>query len=259
MEKLTIGQLAKRVGLRASALRYYEKEGLITADERSEAGYRLYAQHAEKDIRFIQRAQRLGFSLSEIRVLLESWRKNDLEELAFLRTAENRYLELEKQSTQLMVLKHELGLLLRDMYQSKQEDKAAKGAVFTAFELEEFCLNPQKATSHYILDQLLDNQGCKLISKDARELISELRGCHLHIWQTEEGFSVLIVGNDPKIEQNLYKLVNLEEGCEVLSHQGSRPDLMHNGDEHLLNVRGDNAFIYARLFLELESENSENS
>ena len=255
MEKLTIGQLAKKVGLRASALRYYEKEGLITADERSQAGYRLYTPHVEKDIRFIQRAQRLGFSLAEIRVLLDGWRRNNLEELAFLRTAENRYLELERQSTQLMVLKHELGLLLQDIYQSKEDNKTAKGAVFTAFELEEFCLNPQKATSHYILDQLLDNQGCKLISIEARELINELRGCHLHVWQTEDGFSMLIVGNDPKIEKNLQKLVLLEEDCDVFSHQGSRPDLMHNGEEHLLSVRGDNAFIYARLFLELESEN----
>ena len=38
---LTIGELAKRAGLRTSALRYYEREGLLEPAERTEAGYRL--------------------------------------------------------------------------------------------------------------------------------------------------------------------------------------------------------------------------
>ena len=40
---LTIGQLAKRVGLRTSALRYYEQQGLLSPSGRTTAGYRLYA------------------------------------------------------------------------------------------------------------------------------------------------------------------------------------------------------------------------
>ena len=51
MSMLTIGELARRVGLRTSALRYYEKEGLLEPTERSEAGYRLYAPEAEETLR----------------------------------------------------------------------------------------------------------------------------------------------------------------------------------------------------------------
>ena len=92
---LTIGQLARRVGLRPSALRYYEAEGLLTPGDRTEAGYRLYTPEAADTVRLIQRAQRLGFSLAEIRALLTAWRAGDLDDAALLATAEARYLALE--------------------------------------------------------------------------------------------------------------------------------------------------------------------
>ena len=51
---LTIGQLARRVGLRPSALRYYEAEGLLRPSDRTEAGYRLYAPESADTVRLIQ-------------------------------------------------------------------------------------------------------------------------------------------------------------------------------------------------------------
>ncbi len=69
---LTIGKLAKLVGLRTSALRYYEAEGLLFPNGRSESGYRLYKPEAARRLYLIQRAQRLGFSLANIRTLLEA-------------------------------------------------------------------------------------------------------------------------------------------------------------------------------------------
>ena len=75
---LTIGQLAKKVGLRPSAIRYYEEQGLIQPKERSDAGYRLYAPAAESTLRFIQRAQRLGFSLADIHSLLVDWKSGSI-------------------------------------------------------------------------------------------------------------------------------------------------------------------------------------
>ena len=56
MKKLTIGQLAKRAGLRPSALRYYEEQRLLFPDERTDAGYRLYGAAAEHTLSFIQQA-----------------------------------------------------------------------------------------------------------------------------------------------------------------------------------------------------------
>lgn len=62
---LAIGQIAKRAGLNASALRFYEQKGLIQS-LRSEGGRRLYPQDALRRIAFIRVAQGMGLSLDEI-------------------------------------------------------------------------------------------------------------------------------------------------------------------------------------------------
>ena len=67
---LAIGQIAKRSGVKASALRFYEQKGLIQS-LRSEGGRRLYPQDALRRIAFIRVAQGMGLSLDEIAGLLE--------------------------------------------------------------------------------------------------------------------------------------------------------------------------------------------
>ena len=62
---LTINQVARRSGVAASALRYYETRGLIRS-ERSGAGHRRFPQWALRRIAFIVFAQRLGMSLDEV-------------------------------------------------------------------------------------------------------------------------------------------------------------------------------------------------
>lgn len=66
----TVKQVAERVGMPSRTVRYYDRIGLVRADERSEAGYRLYSEEDEGRLLFIRRAKRLGFSLDEIRGLL---------------------------------------------------------------------------------------------------------------------------------------------------------------------------------------------
>ncbi len=92
MRLLTIGQLAKRVGVRTSTLRYYEEQALLTPTSRSDAGYRLYDEQAEQNLLFIQRAQRLGFLLSDIRTLLKGRQSQGLSDEMLLQIAEDRYL-----------------------------------------------------------------------------------------------------------------------------------------------------------------------
>lgn len=67
---LTIGKLADLTSTTADTLRYYERMGLIKADDRSKAGYRLYAPETVKVIRFIKGAKALNFTLAEIQKLL---------------------------------------------------------------------------------------------------------------------------------------------------------------------------------------------
>lgn len=69
-EKLTIGRLASLGGVNLETIRYYERQGLLPAPPRTAAGYRVFPREAARRIRFIKRAQELGFSLNEIAELL---------------------------------------------------------------------------------------------------------------------------------------------------------------------------------------------
>ncbi|MDQ3661639.1 MAG: redox-sensitive transcriptional activator SoxR [Actinomycetota bacterium] len=68
-EVLTVGEVARRSGFAASALRYYEGAGLIEA-ERSEGGQRRFKRGVLRRLAFIRAARHVGLSLDEIRVLL---------------------------------------------------------------------------------------------------------------------------------------------------------------------------------------------
>lgn len=67
----TIGQLAKTAGVPASTVRYYERQGLLSPDGRSEGNYRVYDGGSLRRLRFIRTAQFTGFRLKDIRLLLE--------------------------------------------------------------------------------------------------------------------------------------------------------------------------------------------
>lgn len=67
---LTIGHLAKQAGVNLETVRYYERRGLLPKAPRSASGYRLFPTDSARRLRFIRRAQELGFSLKEIRELL---------------------------------------------------------------------------------------------------------------------------------------------------------------------------------------------
>jgi MerR family transcriptional regulator, copper efflux regulator len=70
MSPIKSGALAKQANVNTETLRYYEREGLLPEPERTESGYRLYADEDVKRVRFIKRAQELGFSLKEVKELL---------------------------------------------------------------------------------------------------------------------------------------------------------------------------------------------
>lgn len=70
MNAMTIGTLARNNGLATETLRHYERLGLIAPSQRSASNYRLYDATAAQRLRFIRRAQALGFSLPDIRELL---------------------------------------------------------------------------------------------------------------------------------------------------------------------------------------------
>jgi len=67
---LTIGELARRAGVPASTVRYYERLGLLRPLQRSRGNYRLYGDEDAERLRFIRAAQATGFTLEGVRELL---------------------------------------------------------------------------------------------------------------------------------------------------------------------------------------------
>ncbi len=66
-----IGEVARKAQVNKETVRYYEKRDLIPKPDRRRSGYRIFTQRHIDQIRFIKRAQELGFTLSEIKELLE--------------------------------------------------------------------------------------------------------------------------------------------------------------------------------------------
>lgn len=71
MRAMTIGRLARKTGVNLETIRYYERVGIMPAPDRTAGGHRSYAESHARRLAFIRRARELGFSLAEIRTLLD--------------------------------------------------------------------------------------------------------------------------------------------------------------------------------------------
>lgn len=70
MEKITIGKLAEMAGVGVETVRFYQRKELLR-EPKAQSGFRTYSEEDAQRIVFIKRAQDLGFTLSEVRELLE--------------------------------------------------------------------------------------------------------------------------------------------------------------------------------------------
>ncbi len=70
---LTIGQAAKRSGVPAKTIRYYEEIQLVAPARRGANGYRYYRDEDIRVLDFVRRARSLGFSIKEVQALLALW------------------------------------------------------------------------------------------------------------------------------------------------------------------------------------------
>src|SRR6266545_692743 len=72
-QRLRVGDLAQRTNKTVRALHLYEELGLLRPSERSKGGFRLYGPDAAVRVRWISKLQEMGFSLPEIREVLNDW------------------------------------------------------------------------------------------------------------------------------------------------------------------------------------------
>jgi Cu(I)-responsive transcriptional regulator len=99
MDSIGIGTLAKRAGVSIDTVRYYERGGLLSPKARLASGYRRYSDLEVARLRFIRRAQALGFTLKEVRELLALSKKRDVARVK--RTAQEKLRDVEERIAQL--------------------------------------------------------------------------------------------------------------------------------------------------------------
>jgi MerR family transcriptional regulator, mercuric resistance operon regulatory protein len=71
MNTYRIGELARHTGCKVETIRFYESVGLLPAPARASSGHRLYADADRRRLTFIRRARDLGFSMEDVRALLD--------------------------------------------------------------------------------------------------------------------------------------------------------------------------------------------
>jgi MerR family mercuric resistance operon transcriptional regulator len=111
MKALTIGRLARATGVNLETVRYYERRGLLPRPPRSTSGYRLFPEDAAKRLKFIRRAQELGFSLREIRELLSLRVARNASCTAVCRKADAKIADIESKIRSLESMKKTLSRL----------------------------------------------------------------------------------------------------------------------------------------------------
>jgi DNA-binding transcriptional MerR regulator len=110
METLGIGQLAKRGGVGIDTVRYYERNGLLSPRDRLTSGYRRYGELEVARLRFIRRAQALGFTLKEIKDLLALSAQRDVGRVK--RSAQAKLHDVETRIADLVRMRDGLATLI---------------------------------------------------------------------------------------------------------------------------------------------------
>ncbi len=108
--KLTIGPLARSAGVNVETVRYYQRVALIQEPPKPLEGYRYYPPETIDRLKFIKRAQQLGFSLKEIAELLELGDGNCMDVRA---RAEEKRTQIDRQINDLKNLRQTLDTLIQ--------------------------------------------------------------------------------------------------------------------------------------------------
>jgi DNA-binding transcriptional MerR regulator len=109
-DKLTIGEVARRTGVPAKTIRFYEAEGVLAAPARTESGYRVYAAADVRRLRLARRARLLGLPLTAVKSLVDQAFRSDCVEFGeqLLTFIAGQRTEIDQRIAELQALKAEL-------------------------------------------------------------------------------------------------------------------------------------------------------
>ena len=133
---ITIGRLASATGIMVETVRYYEKAGLIAAPSRTTGNYRSYREEDVARLRFIRRTRDLGFSLVEIRRMLDLAAQRDRDCSSVDALASTHLVEVDRKIADLQALRRELATVI---------SSCAGGTVAQCRILDAFAATPPEA------------------------------------------------------------------------------------------------------------------
>ena len=119
---MNIGQAARRSGLSAKMIRYYESIGLLKPAQRSDSGYRLYQEDDLHRLAFIKRSRDLGFSLEEVARLLTLWQDRQRTSADVKALAVQHIDELNRRIEELLSLRDTLSELVANCQGDNRPD-----------------------------------------------------------------------------------------------------------------------------------------
>lgn len=117
-----ISEAAEQAGVNVQTLRYYERRGLLPKPPRRTSGYREFPDDAIRIVRFIKRAQELGFTLDEVRELLRLRRQSGRHRERIRTVAEQRIQQIDQKIGELERMKHALQTLVHSCHKGATLD-----------------------------------------------------------------------------------------------------------------------------------------
>ncbi len=120
---IQIGKVAEQTGLSIDTIRFYQKIGLVKQPARTDGGFRLFSEAEIRDLVFIQKAQELGFSLTEIKQLSVLNQQHDHACSQVRDLLASKVRDVREKVDQLLLLEGELKKALRKCSQDLRSNK----------------------------------------------------------------------------------------------------------------------------------------
>jgi MerR family Zn(II)-responsive transcriptional regulator of zntA len=113
-----IHQLSKETGVPIGTIRFYEKSGLIKGEKRPEVktnNYLYYADDAADKLRFIQMAKAVGFTLNEIKEVINAWYQKRISKKAQIEVLKRKLLQIDEKIQELNAMKCQIAICVKNI------------------------------------------------------------------------------------------------------------------------------------------------
>jgi MerR family copper efflux transcriptional regulator len=108
-----INQLSKETGIPIGTIRFYEKSGLFNGETKKEVttnNYLYYGDEVIDKLRFIQMAKAVGFTLSEIKEVVDAWYKKEINKKSKIKVLDKKLLQIDEKIKELKAVKKQIAL-----------------------------------------------------------------------------------------------------------------------------------------------------